>query len=346
MKVIIALLLCICAAVALRTREADMQRFATFMREYGRNYGTVKEFNHRFETFRHNLNKIDQLNAQANGMASYNVTKFSDMTVEEFRKYPCGGRLGDLKPKKDFKINMGTLPEVDPTALPPSFDWTTKGAVTGVKDQGQCGSCWAFSVIGNMEGVWFLAGHTLTSLSEEQVVDCSNTDYGCSGGWPFWAMTDMDGSPYNGQIDTEAGYPYTAGNGASGTCQFSTSDVGAVEPAYKSYCNEQTNTCTSAQIQQLLITYGPLSACLDATPMQSYTGGVDHPSDCDPTYIDHCITIVGYGVDSGNPFWKIKNSWGTSWGESGYYRLYRDDSNSGMGVCGINRVITVASVSS
>jgi C1A family cysteine protease len=188
-----------------------------------------------------------------------------------------------------------------------------------------------------MEGVWFLAGHTLTSLSEEQVVDCSTTDYGCSGGWPFWAMTDMDAAPYSGQIDTEASYPYTAENGVSGSCQFSNGKVGATETKYTSYCNEQTKTCTMAQIQQLLVTYGPLSACLDATPMQSYTGGIDNPSDCDPTYIDHCITIVGYGADSsGTPFWRIKNSWGTDWGESGFYRLYRDDSNSGQGVCGIN----------
>jgi C1A family cysteine protease len=319
-----------------------MRRFSEFIRVNNKKYGSAQEFEHRFEVFRSNLDVIDARNAE--GHAAHNVTKFSDMTIEEFQAYPCGGRLGDLKHSNpDFQPIMGEFPA--PQAVPPSFDWTTKGAVTPVKNQGACGSCWAFSVIGNMEGVWFLAGHPLTSLSEEQVVDCSNTDYGCSGGWPFWAMTDMDAAPYSGRIDTENSYPYTAGNGVSGSCKFSASTVGATEPSYKNYCNEQTATCTMAQIQQLLVTYGPLSACLDATPMQSYSSGIDHPSNCDPSYIDHCITIVGYGADaSGTPFWRIKNSWGTDWGEQGFYRLYRDDSNGGQGVCGINRVITIASV--
>jgi len=266
------------------------------------------------------------------------------MSEEEFASYPCGvPNLHELTLKRpDFIPNMGILPEYKD--VPASWDWTTKGAVTPVKDQGQCGSCWAFSTIGNMEGIWFLNGKTLTGLSEEQIVDCSTTDYGCGGGWPMWAMADMDASPYDGNIDTEASYPYTAGNGVSGSCQYSQSNIGATEPSYQSYCNENTDTCTMNQIQQLLVQYGPLSACLDAIPMQSYSEGIDNPSDCDPTMIDHCITIVGYGTQNSTAFWKIKNSWGTDWGESGYYYLYRDDSNNGMGVCGINRVITIASV--
>jgi C1A family cysteine protease len=343
MRTIALLLLVVVAASAARSYIEDMRAFSDFIRTYNKKYATAAEFEHRFEVFRENLNVIERRNAV--GSATHNVTKFSDMTIDEFRSYPCGGRLGDLvHPDPNYQPTMGTFPA--PQAVPPSYDWTTKGAVTPIKNQGACGPCWAFSVIGNMEGVWFLAGHTLTSLSEEQVVDCSTTDYGCSGGWPFWAMTDMDAAPYNGGIDTESSYPYTAENGVSGSCQFNKANVGATETKYNNYCNEQTKTCTMAQIQQLLVTYGPLSACLDATPMQSYTGGIDHPSDCDPTYIDHCITIVGYGADaSGTPFWKIKNSWGTDWGEDGYYRLYRDDSNSGQGVCGINRVITIASIS-
>jgi len=92
----------------------------------------------------------------------------------------------------------------------------------------------------------------------------------------------------------------------------------------------------------LLVQYGPLSVCLNAEPMQVYNSGIDHPANCDPTSIDHCVTLVGYGTDAGVPFWRIKNSWGTTWGEQGFYRLFRDTSNNGMGVCGINRVITIA----
>jgi cathepsin F len=335
----------VCSVIA-HVPDDDLVKFRDFIQKYNKHYANSKEFNERFQIFKSNLRKIDARNAVST-TSYHNVTKFSDMTVEEFRSYPCGvPRLGDLTPlRPDFQINMGELPE-ESDAVPDSWDWTTKGAVTGVKDQGQCGSCWAFSTIANMEGVWFLAGKALTGLSEEQVVDCSTTDYGCEGGWPFWAMADMDAAPYSGGIDSEAAYPYTAEDGNSGSCVFQASNVAATEKTYQNFCNEQTNPCTMNQIQQLLVKNGPLSACLDATPMQSYSGGIDNPQDCDPTAIDHCITLVGYGTQGGTPFWKIKNSWGTGWGESGYYYLYRDSSNQGQGVCGINKVITTAIVSS
>jgi len=316
-------------------------KFSDFMKTYNKKYDTPEEFQSRFKTFVQNLEKIDQLNANSKG-AKYNVTQFSDMTREEFRKYPCGvEKLSTLTPQRpDFKYNYGDLKELTKNmpAPPPSWDWTTKGAVTPIKNQGQCGSCWAFSTIGNIEGVNFVTKGTLLSLSEQEEVDCSHTSYGCGGGWPFWAMSDILGPPANGGIDSESGYPYTA---EDGTCAFSTSDQLTAITSYKSYCTEQTAVCDETAMAQLLVTLGPLSACLDATSMQSYTGGVDNPTDCDPTYIDHCITIVGYGNDpsSGLNFWKIKNSWGTGWGEAGYYRLVR-----GTGACGINSVITVASV--
>lgn len=276
-------------------------------------------------------------NAEKTG-TTWGVTKFADMTHEEFRKYPCGvDKLSDLSGKRpDFQPILGELPQVA-SDLPDNWDWTQHGAVTPVKDQGQCGSCWAFSTVGNIEGVWEIAGNQLTGLSEQQEVDCSKTSYGCQGGWPFWAMSDMLQSPYNGRIDTEQGYPYTA---EDGNCAFSTNYVGATIKAYKNYCNEQTAPCTEDQMAQLLYQTGPLSACLDANNMQYYQGGIDSGDNCDPSYIDHCITIVGYGVtQNGTEFWKIKNSWGTSWGESGYYYLEK-----GKGACGINVAITVAQV--
>jgi cathepsin F len=314
------------------------------MKKHNKHYESSQEFQQRFENFRNTLRRVDARNAASTG-AKFNITKFADMSVQEFRSYPCGvDNMSTLTAKRpEFQPKMGQLPEF--AEVPAAWDWTTKGAVTGVKDQGQCGSCWAFSTVGNMEGVWFLSGKTLTGLSEEQIVDCSTTDYGCQGGWPYWALTDMDAAPYSGGIDSESSYPYTAGDGNSGSCQFSTDNVASTEASYNNYCNENTNTCTMNQLQQLLVKSGPLSACLDAEPMQDYSSGIDNPQDCDPTAIDHCITIVGYGTTAGTPFWKIKNSWGTDWGESGYYYLYRDDSNSGMGVCGINRVITIASIS-
>jgi hypothetical protein len=149
----------------------------------------------------------------------------------------------------------------------------------------------------------------------------------------------MLNQPYNGIIDSEAAYPYTSGNGNNGVCKWSAANQGALIKSYKNYCNEQTNACTEPQMQQLLYQFGPLSVCLDAVSMQFYQGGIDTAPNCSPQAIDHCVTMVGYGEQNGTPFWRMKNSWGTTWGESGFYRLIR-----GTGACGINRVITIAAV--
>jgi C1A family cysteine protease len=341
MKFFIAASLVIsCAlAIAISSSLEERRLFADFVQTYNKQY-TPDEFQTRFQIFRENLKEIERRNKLNTG-AVYNITKFADMTREEFRKYPCGvDKLSDLKQKDGHFTPQLAEPLVyDPQALPISFDWTTKGAVTPVKDQAQCGSCWAFSTVGNLEGVWFLAGHPLVGLSEQQIVSCSTTDYGCEGGWPFWALTDMLAAPYNGGFDSEASYPYTSQSGANGVCNFQSSNVKATIKSYKSYCTEQTAPCAETDMQQLLITYGPLSICLDAGPMQYYQGGVDNPTDCDPNAIDHCVTLVGYGVSNGTPFWRIKNSWNTNWGEQGYYRLIR-----GTGACGVNKVVTIASV--
>lgn len=340
MRVLLVVALCCVAAFAISTTipdSASRSQFLTFIRTYKKNY-THDEVPMRYQNFKKNMEELVK-RQKANPNARYNITKFFDMSREEFRSFPCGvdklSQLNSLRPNFVPNLNTDAIPNID---VPDNFDWTTKGAVTPIKNQEQCGSCWAFSTIGNIEGVWFLAGNKLTSLSEQQEVSCSTTDYGCSGGWPFWALTDMLASPYNGRIDTESGYPYTSGGGDNGVCSWSTSDVGATIKSYKSYCTEQTAPCQETQMQQLLVTYGPLSVCLDAGPMQYYQGGIDNPSDCDPNAIDHCVTMVGYGVDNGVAFWKIKNSWGTDWGENGYYRLIR-----GTGACGINKVITIAS---
>jgi C1A family cysteine protease len=334
-------LVCVAAAVSfVPGNHPEFEKFSSFVRKYNKQYASPEEFQMRFKIFLSNLARIDEMNAHSTG-AKYNITQFTDMTHEEFRRYPCGvDRLSTLTATRpDFKPKSGDLKaDVAGINAPPAWDWTTQGAVTPVKDQGQCGSCWAFSTIGNIEGVTYLATKQLIGLSEQEEVDCSKTSYGCGGGWPFWAMEDILANPIDGVVDTESGYPYTA---EDGTCSESTQDKGSSITSYKSYCTEQTAPCDEGDVASLLYQYGPLSACLDADPMQYYTGGIDNPSNCDPSAIDHCITIVGYGTDSasGLAFWKIKNSWGTSWGESGYYYLIR-----GTGACGINKVITVATV--
>jgi len=312
------------------------------MRTYKKQYSNTNEFNTRFANFKANLERLEE---QKKTNPHAGITKFFDMSAEEFHKYPCGvDRLTEVNSRRPgfqpVLANATDYENLRKIKAPAAWDWTKHGAVTPIKDQGQCGSCWAFSTIGNIEGVWVIGGkHSLTSLSEQQEVDCSQQsgDEGCDGGWPYWAMTDIIADS-NGAVDTESSYPYTA---QDGTCSFVQSGVGATITSYKSWCTEQTSACDETQMMSLLYQYGPLSACLDATSMQSYTGGIDPGTDCSPDAIDHCITIVGYDTDSASntPYWKIKNSWGTDWGESGFYRLIR-----GQGACGINEVITIAAV--
>jgi len=351
MKLVLVALFCILVATAIveakrhhhkkekeHTFIADefdpvAREFETFVANHKKVYSSPEEKARRLGIFRKNYENLPKWRKE-NPLATFGVTKFFDLTPEEFKNYGCGGPL----------IGRFTLPETRaepmPTlsaAPPAAWDWSDHGAVTPVKNQQQCGSCWAFSTVGMLEGAWFLAGNSLTSLSEQEFVDCSKTSFGCGGGWPFWALTDIL-TLYKGSVDTEASYPYTA---ADGTCTAGSHTQGAVYTSYKIYCDEQTPKCNETAMVDLLYSTGPLSACLDAGPFQSYQSGILNPPSCDPSEIDHCITITGYGSASGQDYWRIKNSWGQDWGEQGYVRLAR-----GNGVCGINVAVTMASIKS
>jgi C1A family cysteine protease len=333
MKAVVALLVVAFAGAALADKQHDA--FVQWAHKHGKKYHSQQEFMNRFGHFKHSLNQIQRLNA-ANDGANYGLNQFADLGAKEFRAMPCGvDKLSEVSKEKYLNTSDLAADVKNMKAAPTNWDWTEHGAVTPIKNQEQCGSCWAFSTIGNVEGVWKLGGHALTGLSEQQEVDCTKDCYGCSGGWPFLAMKDLL-QDSEGKIDTEASYPYTAANGQ---CSFKANSVGATITGYKSYCTEQTQDCSEDNMVTLLYNKGPLSACLDAGPMQYYSGGIQNPTSCNPSAIDHCITIVGYGETSGTKYWKIKNSWGTGWGEAGYYQLIR-----GTGACGINKVITIATV--
>jgi len=243
------------------------------------------------------FNEIDPL-------ATYGWTKFSD----EERRRP-------LLPVRDDHPEVTVLPEVQ---APTSFDWRSKGAVTGVKDQGQCGSCWAFSAVCVCEGAYFLEHNKLHSFSEKQLVDCNTENNGCDGGWPIKALNYVKSKG----IETEQEYPYHA---YKSSCQYSSSKVGMHVKEVKSFTPHN-----EFQMQTAIQQYGPISVCLDATKFDYYNKGIMNGSGCRTGYPDHAVAIVGWGEESGTKYWIIKNSWGKDWGESGYVRIVR-----GSNACGV-----------
>jgi cathepsin F len=309
------------ALAAFALPNAD--EFEDFIKDFGKEYKDEAEKQARFYNFQINGWIAQALQSLEQGTATYGVTKFFDMTPEEFKAT-----------YRNMDVSKARVPfqkaEIPSTKAPESIDWREKGAVTGVKDQKQCGSCWSFSTTGNVEGQWFLKKGELISLSEQQFVDCDhNGDEGCNGGLPSNAY---EYAIEAGGIEREDAYPYKA---RSGTCKFDKSKVVVTISSQVAISQDEGEMATWCAAN------GPISIGINAGPMQYYTGGVSHPRKrlCNPKNLDHGVLIVGYGTEGSTPYWIIKNSWGTNWGEQGYYRIYR-----GGGCCGLNTMCTSAVV--
>jgi cathepsin F/cysteine peptidase B len=270
------------------------------MQEHKKSYKSDAEFFYRFQVFQDNLKMIDELNRKSDG-AIYGVTVFSDITQEEFKELYL---MKNLPPVED--IELLEIPEN--ITAPLNFDWRSKGAVSAVKNQGQCGSCWAFSAVENIESVWQIAGHPMALLSEQQVVDCDKDCHGCGGGWPYRAMNYVAQA---GGADSESSYPYEARNGA---CRFKPGSVVAKIRSYKKLPTSET------AIRDALQTTSPFSICVDANRWSSYRSGVMRSTECGKS-IDHCVQLIGFDSTATIPFWIVRNSWGTGWGMQGYIQL-------------------------
>lgn len=297
--------------------------FKKFVRTYNRTYESKEEAQWRLSVFASNMVRAQKIQSLDRGTAQYGITKFSDLTEEEFRTIYLNPLLRS-EPGKKMQL---AKPVEDPA--PPQWDWRSKGAVTNVKDQGMCGSCWAFSVTGNVEGQWFLKRGTLLSLSEQELLDCDKLDKACLGGLPSNAYSAIKNL---GGLETEEDYTY---QGHMQACNFSAQKA-------KVYINDSVELSQNEQkLAAWLAKRGPISVAINAFGMQFYRRGIAHPLRplCSPWLIDHAVLLVGYGNRSATPFWAIKNSWGADWGEEGYYYLYR-----GSGVCGVNTMASSAVV--
>jgi len=295
MKVVVLLLALLAISQALNHHE----KFISFISEHGKNYHSDHEFLYRFTVFQQNMKEAEEMNAKSDG-AIYGATQFSDLTHEEFKNTYL---MNNLPPKME-----GEYLEIPKNLTAPTkFDWRSSGAVSAIKNQGQCGSCWAFSATENIESVWKISGHPLPNLSPQQIVDCDKTCFGCQGGWPTRAF---DYVAKAGGQDSEQSYPYT---GRAGTCHMKQPVVAKIKSFKSIPKNEQ-------QIRDSLATTSPFSICVDASKWSQYRGGVMTNTQCGQK-TDHAVQLVGYDTTGAQPYWLVRNSWGTGWGESGYIRL-------------------------
>jgi len=272
--------------------------------------------------FKSNMDFIEKHN-KANKSFTVAMNKFGDLSNKEFSKLFLGTKVNAPKLTRPARVNSAAR------ALPSSWDWRSKGAVTPIKNQQQCGSCWAFSTTGSVEGCHFLGKGSLVSLSEQNLMDCSTAqgNQGCDGGLMTQAMTYIIS---NGGIDTEQSYPYTA---EDGTCQYSPSNSGST---LGSYTNVNQGSESDLQVK---VSQGPTSVAIDASQssFQFYSGGVYSDPNCSTSQLDHGVLAIGWGTDSGQAFWLVKNSWGTDWGMNGFIEMARNDGN----MCGIATMATL-----
>lgn len=356
--IIFILALTIFAVSATNFAHRSDELFSKFIKDHQRSYSSNEELNRRRAIFKESMIRCDKGN-ERNGSPVFGVTKFSDWTQEEFKRL-----LGRKKGKAGIKtknVPVRTPGEVHKyrrgghysTAFDPVVNWKKAGYVTTVKNQGQCGSCWAFSVAETVESQWAINGNALWEFSPQQVASCTtNNCDGCGGGYTesgyeyLMTVVGLGSSWY-------APYMQSMYNSCSSHfCTYSCSnynmgdlqEYGAYTGPYATIsgwqyatpactsgaCNNQNMTLLAANIQ----TYGPASICVDASNWNDYTGGIMTTAGCGgyaADDLDHCVQLVGYNAQSATPYWLVRNSWATNWGINGYIKLSYPANTCGLG---------------
>jgi cathepsin F/cysteine peptidase B len=304
---------------ALVAHALASSRFESYAAQYNKVYSSAEERARALECFGKMEVEIARLNAlEGPKGAKHGWNMFTDMCEEDFKAY----HNLNVVDTATRRVNVATPADAKAWANS-TVDWREKGAVTHVKDQGRCGSCWSFSSTGNMEGQHFLATQNLVSLSEEMLVQCSSKDgnHGCQGGLMDnafkWTIA-------NGGIAAEDTYPYTSGSGQTGTC-----DQSKESPIAAKFSSIKDISQSEDQMAAFVGTSGPLSIAVDAAKgWQTYKGGI--MTTCTGKQLDHGVLAVGFGSDNGQDYWIVKNSWNTNWGEEGYIRLARGSNQCGL----------------
>jgi C1A family cysteine protease len=317
MKFAVAALLGATSAFGLNSGDVISEteyKFMSFISEHQRSYGTVAEYKFRLAQFEKRVAEHERFNAIEGQTSTQGVNHLTDRTDDEIKM------LNGFKemPTKT-EMNYAAVNATDSSPI----DWRAKGAVTPVKNQGQCGSCWSFSTTGAMEGAHFVSSGKLLSLSESNLVDCSWLNHGCNGGMMDLAFKYAESYP----LETEIDYPYVAHTGLF-ACKY---DKSKGQVKVTTYTDVKKN---SAAAMKSALQGQPVSVAIEADQpvFHQYTGGIITSDSCG-TSLDHGVLAVGYGVESGQEYYIVKNSWTADWGEKGYVRIGIKD---GAGICGIH----------
>jgi len=295
--------------------------FAAWAALHGKVYNGDSETAAREAVYNTNVEWIEANNEDG----TKGPSMFMDMSREEFAE-----QMLTLQPaqKSEAMPYLGRF-ERTGAVLPDAVDWVEQGAVSAVKNQGTCGSCWAFSTVGSLEGRAQIATGTLQEFSEQQFVDCDTAgdDAGCKGGLMDNAFTYLMQSK---GACTEDSYPYV-GKSRKATCEIDSCTIGLPASQVTGFQDVEQ----SADAFREALSHGPVSVAIEAdTVFQFYFGGIITSGFCGAK-LDHGVLAVGYGTDKGVDYWKVKNSWGGSWGEKGFVRMSADAKKSGKGQCGI-----------
>lgn len=281
-------------------------------------YTDIHEEKVRYTIWQDNVRRITEFNQNSKSLF-LRMNHFGDMTNTEFRAQMNGYFSSSGKTK-----DSATFLTPNYAVIPDNVDWREHGYVSDVKNQGQCGSCWAFSTTGALEGQNFRKTGKMVTLSEQNLVDCSGTygNQGCNGGLMDNAFKYVKA---NGGIDTEESYPY---EGVQKKCRFQKENIGAEDTGFVDIEEGDEEALKNATA-----TVGPISVAIDAShySFQFYHSGVYDEVQCSSSQLDHGVLVVGYGTYNNQDYWLVKNSWGTGWGLNGYVRMSRNKNNQ----CGI-----------
>ena len=309
------------------------KQFQKFVKDYKKDYSSLNEYLSRYQVFRNNLMK--NTNSKKHSFKT-GITQFSDLTKKEFSQIYLNLDYNSIKDDNKISFTSKRL-----KAAPPSFDWRDYGVVGPVPNQGYCTASWAFTTMGNLEGLYAIHEGEFKRFSAQMLVDCDTGDSGCNGGLMEYSFNWLK---KNGGLMLDSDYPY---KGKKQTCKSDKTKY--INMKVTGYIKLGSSTSTwspvdEEEMKEFLYENGPLTIAMNANSLQEYTEGIiDVPdSECPTSGINHAVLLVGYGVDSksGLNYWIVQNVWGESWGESGYFRIRR-----GNGTCGVNCYVVTGEVS-